>query len=153
MICKNRITFNFKYLNPSNPFDPLNVQPQSVNAYSDIIITGKYTNSYETFQFRVIGMNPPSGPGYLSLDIISSGQEYLFALFGKNDDHIDKQAYKIPISGWTLTIANVTTGRIVYDGIVFNSAVSLNTAKWEKGIYAVMARYGKQEVTQKINIK
>lgn len=53
---------------------------------------------------------------------------------------------------WDLTIANVKTGKIVYDGHLVGPEVKLDTSDWEPGIYAFRAKIGDEVVTQKVTI-
>lgn len=53
---------------------------------------------------------------------------------------------------WDLTIANVKTGKIVYDGHLVGPDVKLDTSDWEPGIYAFRAKIGDEVVTQKVTI-
>ena len=53
---------------------------------------------------------------------------------------------------WDLTIANVKTGKIVYDGHLVGPDVKLDTSDWEPGIYAFRAKIGDEVVTLKVTI-
>lgn len=53
---------------------------------------------------------------------------------------------------WDLTIAQVKTGKIVYDKHLVGPGVKLDTTEWEPGVYAFRAKIGDKIVTQKMVI-
>ena len=142
----NTISFKFRYLPPA----PLQSQGETgmtrpLNV--GMIVTGRYSNSYETFRFTIMPMLPMlvNPPSFL---ISSSGNIYTFTPSALNDE-----TSMISSNGsWNLIITNTLTGRVMYTGSIRGASHTIDTSSWEEGVYAVQARVGETVLTQKFTV-
>ena len=164
------ITFHFKYLPPINPLDPPSNRAQSLGGDAELVITGTYPNSCETFQFTVIGTEPldPISPmssngntdsGSCQLSVQNTGSSYTFSIVAANSEVTGDASEADSGRGsnedyipWHLTITHSITGNIVYSNDIRDSAVRIDTSDWPSGIYVVQAKVGTEVLTQKICI-
>ncbi|MBR0201111.1 MAG: S8 family serine peptidase [Bacteroidaceae bacterium] len=142
----NTISFKFRYLPPA----PLRDQDEEAALRAWILgmqVTGRYTNSYETFRFTIRPMlpmfvNPPI------LLISSSGNSYTFTPSGLNDE----DSMSANNRSWDLLVTNTLTGRVMYSGSIRGASHTIDTSSWEEGVYAVQARVGETVLTQKFSV-
>ncbi|MCR5819394.1 MAG: hypothetical protein K6F94_00380 [Bacteroidaceae bacterium] len=142
----NTITFHFHYLPPA----PLQSQGETgITRPSNLgmIVTGRYSNSYETFRFTIMPMLPMlvNPPSFL---ISSSGNIYTFTPSALNDE----TSMTSSNGSWNLIITNTLTGRVMYAGSIRGTSHTIDTSSWEEGVYAVQARVGETVLTQKFTV-
>ena len=153
------ITFHFKYLAPFNPGDPIHSRHILPSNEAKLVVTGKYPNSCETFQFTVKGYDPGELPLPISsiyLDVESEGYTFYFMLNHtdclKMDGTSQDDEAQIQMPPWQLTILNATTGKIQYNECLSLNSTRVDTSKWKSGTYIVQARAGNETLTRKIMI-
>lgn len=154
------ICFHFKYLAPNDPGLPINsLTPPSLDNTAELIITGTYPNSYETFQFMVRGSDlgllfPMSFNPELNVEMAGDQLDIsLFDVEGIGGNQLTQdEPTQSRLPSWSLSITNVETGKQMYNATDVSSSICVYTNNWEQGIYLIQARIGGTTLTKKIMI-
>lgn len=155
------ITFHFKYLAPINPRNPLNPQLVTLESTSaELTITGRYPNSYETFQFTVRGHDPGilfQSPSLHNISVNYEGSILNVSLSkaSSRSDPIDSlvESFNTDDVPWEISIYNFTTGHIIFESKETFATIHIDTQTWDSGIYLIKAKVGQEMLSKKIKIK
>lgn len=131
-------------------------------------ITGTGINSYDVFKFTVT-LQPEPLDNIASMGLQQSGESLILSLLNDDGDTSDATTdessrtdgavleQENPIEDysalvWTVTVMNVQTGAIVFNGKLTGLSPSIPITGWPSGIYAVRADVCGQTLTGKIQI-
>lgn len=109
--------------------------------------TGR-SSGYDVYKFIVFKPADLSGGGIVfsfSGDVIS-----LSICQGEDGEPAETKAMEDPI--WDITIVNIKTGKIKYQGKGKGFSQTISTAGWDPGIYSIQAVANNQRLTDKIMI-
>ena len=88
-------------------------------------------------------INPSNSSREISISISSPSEQ-----IGNEDYYGDIDNTKVRLS-----ISNVITGNVLYEGDMANNGVTINTTGWKSGVYAVKAIVGDYILTKKVTVK
>lgn len=141
------VTFFFAYFEPNDPL-PRSLVPSSINAMTVDVIY----NTCEHSRFYIMG-TPPLNPTLLSPNVQMNRQGQSI-IFSRNDveENPGTSSVEAEPEVWTLTIANLATGKIMYQSRTDADWQEVNIRDWPTGIYVVNVQMGTSSTSAKFKL-
>ena len=92
-------------------------------------------------------------PGLPILANISGDGNSVVNIELNRKEGVGDEVWQKAVESWELTIYNYATGKVVYSRKESGPYVSIDSSKWEPGIYIVCIKVDDKEIVQKINIE
>lgn len=143
------ISFSFRYFQPSNPI----LQSLEHTIIGSMTIDVLNNSTCEHSRFTVVG-NPPITP-IASSPILNINRQGQYVTVSLNNEGAgasmsnETNFYK----SCTLTITNLATGNIIYQGKMNTNNEKINVSDWPAGIYVATIQAGNSSSTIKFILK
>lgn len=116
-----------------------------------VMVTGRSNTGYDVFKFNVTAMSDPvSSPSGMSLS--ASRGCLRLGLNNAAADAIEEPIYDTDALLWKVTVQNVQTGEVVFNGTATGLEPTIPTSGWNSGLYAIRATVENLILNSKIYI-
>ena len=130
--------------------------PANNNLDNPLVVIGKSTTDYRVFRFTIYSQVD------IPLQLTATNNGRIISLALRPDEEAARDASTETLRSfadmlveqeWDVTVANVSTGLVVFEGHTKGASLEIDTFGWTSGIYAINARVGSQKLTQKVVVK